>query len=217
MDDQHINALLPNLGGRALGFRERPVGSSADHLLVRRAHMAFQSLVDLDRTVGDVSPNAVPGRRRELTDPAFELVQVRTASLRKLIDSEREQADELERFLNVPTPAETVVQQLHDQELRQWFRGLDESQARPHWDAMGKGENDAMLNALARFPMPESSAVRAREVFGALQRQRYRDRAQALDATRERAEWAEQVAEQIGRVLDDAVDVVGPAMLIEPA
>jgi hypothetical protein len=208
--------LLPALG-RPLAFRETPPGTGPDHPTVRRVHRAVAAVVELDQTMSAIDPTASPQRRAELLRQPFESTQLHVAAVRKTVDAERDAADQLAHFLDVPKPAETVAQTMQDVELRQWFRAIDEAQARPLWQQMGEGQQGPLLDALGRFTVPDPSAVRARELFATLQRQKFPQKAAELESTQERAAWAAGVADAIGRVLDHAADTLGPVVLVRAA
>jgi len=217
MDIPNQVHLLPTLARRPLAFRERPLNSTGEHPLVRRAHATVASLVDLDAALAGVDAALPLERRREAVRSQHEAVQVRVAALAKAVAAEREQAADLHRFLDHPKPVESAIEAFNDGELRQAFRELDEGRARPLWKAMGDGQNDVLLLALARFAMPTPDSIRAREVWSSLQRTRHPNRVQMLDASTERSEWAEGIVGQVHRVFDEAADLLGPSVLFEAA
>jgi hypothetical protein len=216
MTNENVHHRLPALTDRrALAFRAYPVGSDASHPTVKRVYGTLSSLVELHDAVANMDGRLAPATRREHLHGPHATTQLRLVGLRQVVKGEREAVAAISDFLDHPAPAEGVIDAANDRELRSIWFSLGDAAKNRMWESMATGGETPLIEALARLPtgaVPD--AVRAREVFGSLQRQRYPERVAELEQAQERATWAEGVADQVAAVLDDATLVVGPSTLV---
>ena len=217
MNDQHIHHALPALTRRALAFRALPVGTAANHASVRRAYATVAALLELHDVVVSADTRLTPQQRRDAVNGPHATLQIRAAGLRKVIEQEREAVAQIEDFLRHPSPAESVSDHMLDAELRAFFRSVPDTKAKELWQSMADGKDTPLLEALARFPAAEPAAVRARETFNALQRQRWPEKVRDLEDASERADWCVTIADQVDAIVGDAVPVIGASVLLSQA
>jgi len=199
-----------NAGG-VLAFRSTPLNVSADDTLVRVVSSAANALVTLDAHAANLQPqNLDPMALRQALAVDHARVQVAMAKAAAAITAADKALDTATKALDEPPAINNVADVLLDVELRAWFASCDQNETLTR---MSKGEFPEMLAAVARGLTPGGDV--ARDVYRGLQRAANPAKVADLNARDETIDWAESVIGSIAAILNGAVNVVGPSVLVE--